>query len=137
MKSEELHVLLIGIDAYDGGGSLRGCVNDVDAVQGILLDRLGVPARRVTRLVSPRYGARHDTRIAGRLPTLAAIREELRRLAGDEVTPSERVFIYYSGHGTRLVLEDAEGRRFPREALLPKDKVRGPDTRFLPDWELN
>jgi hypothetical protein len=23
-----LHVLLIGIDAYDGGGSLNGCVND-------------------------------------------------------------------------------------------------------------
>ena len=43
MKPDELHVLLIGIDAYDGRGPLQGCVNDVDAVQGVLLDRLGVP----------------------------------------------------------------------------------------------
>ncbi|MGY1670336.1 caspase family protein [Geodermatophilus sp. SYSU D00710] len=137
MNPDELHVLLIGIDAYDGGGSLQGCVNDVDAIQGILLDRLGVPAERVTRLVSPRSSADHDTRIEGHLPTLAAITAALDRLAGDEVAPTDRVFIYYSGHGTQLVLEDAEGRRFPREALLPKDKVRGPDTVVLADWELN
>jgi hypothetical protein len=137
MNPDELRVLLIGIDAYDGGGSLRGCVNDVDAVQGVLLDRLGVPAERVTRLVSPRFGAVHDTRIEGRLPTLATIRGELDRLAGDEVAPSDRVLIYYSGHGTQFVLEDAEGCRFPREGLLPKDKVRGPETLVLADWELN
>ena len=137
MKPDQLHVLLIGIDAYDGGGSLLGCVNDVDAIQGILLDGLGVPVERVTRLVSPRSGAVHDTRIAGRLPTLAAITGELDRLAGAEVAPHERVFVYYAGHGTQLVLEDDEGRRFPREGLLPKDKVRGPDTAVLADWELN
>jgi hypothetical protein len=137
MNPSELHVLLIGIDAYDGGGSLRGCVNDVDAIQAILLDRLKVPAERVTRLVSPRSAADQDTRIEGSLPTLAAITGELDRLASDQVKPTERVFIYYSGHGTQLILEDDEGRRFPREAILPKDKVRGPDTIVLPDWELN
>jgi hypothetical protein len=137
MRPEQLHVLLIGIDAYDGGGSLLGCVNDIDAVQGIVLDQLGVPAHRVTRLVSPRSGAVPDTRITGRLPTLAAITAELDRLASEEVAPHERVFIYYSGHGTQLVLEDDEGRRFPREGLLPKDKVRGPDTVVLADWEVN
>ena len=137
MKPDQLHVLLIGIDAYDGGGSLLGCVNDIDAIQGILLDRLGVPAERVTRLVSPRSGAVHDTRIAGRIPTLAAITGELDRLAGEQVAPHERVFVYYAGHGTQLVLEDDEGRCFPREGLLPKDKVRGLDTAVLADWELN
>jgi len=137
VNPDELHVLLIGIDAYDGGGSLRGCVNDVDAIQAILLDRLKVPAERVTRLVSPRSGADHDARIEGRLATLAAITGELDRLAGDQVAPAERVFIYYSGHGTQLVLQDDEGQRFLREAILPKDKVRGPDTVVLADWELN
>jgi hypothetical protein len=137
VNPNQLHVLLIGIDAYDGDGSLRGCVNDVDAIQGVLLDRLGVPPERVTRLVSPRTGATHDTRIAGRLPTLDAIRGELDRLAGTEVEPSDRVLIYFSGHGTQLVLEDARGYRFPREGLLPKDKVRGPQTLVLADWELN
>ena len=37
------HVLLIGIDAYDGGGMLSGCVNDIDVVQRLLIDRVGVP----------------------------------------------------------------------------------------------
>jgi len=133
---DELHVLLIGIDAYDGGGSLRGCVNDVDAVQSVLLDRLGVPAGRITRLVSPRSGASHDTRVASRIPTLAAITGELDRLA-DVVAPHERVLVHFAGHGTQVVLTDDAGRRFPREGLLPKDKVRGPDTVFLADWELN
>jgi Caspase domain len=137
MKPDELHVLLIGIDVYDGGGSLSGCVNDVDAVQGILLERLGVPADRITRLVSPHPSVVHDTRIPSRLPTLAAIVGELDRLAGDDVAPHERVFVHYSGHGAQLVLEDAERRRFPREGLLPKDKKRGAETVVLADWELN
>ena len=34
------HVLLVGIDAYDGGGSLTGCVNDIDAIQRLLIDRV-------------------------------------------------------------------------------------------------
>lgn len=133
----DLHVLLIGIDAYNGGGSLKGCVNDVDAIQGVLLDQLRVPPERIRRLVSPRTGAEHDTRIPGEIPTLENIRRELNRLGGDEVTENDRVFIFYSGHGTQLTLKDDEGRRFPREALLPKDKVRGPKRIYLPDWELN
>ncbi|WP_430784043.1 caspase family protein [Actinoplanes sp. G11-F43] len=137
MDPERLHVLLVGIDAYDGGGSLRGCVNDVDAIQGILLDRLGVPAERITRLVSPRSGVTHDNRIPGRPATLAAITAELDRLAGDAVSPGDRVFIHWSGHGTRLVLEDDEGHRFAREALLPKDRRAGRELRFLADWQLN
>ena len=89
-------MLLIGIDAYDGGGSLRGCVDDVDAVQSVLLDGLGVPAERITRLVSPRSGAFHDTRVASRIPTLAAITGELDRLA-DVVAPHERVLFHFAG----------------------------------------
>jgi hypothetical protein len=132
-----LHVLLIGIDAYDGGGSLNGCVNDVDAIQRILLNRVGVPPKSIKRLVSPRSGAVQETSIPSEIPTLLNIRAELARLGSDQIAPTDRVFIYYSGHGTQLTLRDAEGHRFPREALLPKDKVRGPETLFLPDWELN
>lgn len=132
-----LHVLLIGIDAYDGGGSLNGCVNDVDAIQRILLNRVGVPPKLIKRLVSPRTGTEHETSIPSEVPTLLNIRAELARLGSEQIAPTDRVFIYYSGHGTQLTLWDAEGHRFPREALLPKDKVRGLETLFLPDWELN
>ena len=137
MDPSQLHVLLIGIDAYDGGGSLTGCVNDVDAMQQVLLDRLGVPAERIKRLVSPRTGVRHDSRIDGELPTLDNIKRELDRLANDEAQSTDRVFIFYSGHGTQLKLKDQNGRRFAREAILPKDKVRGAGYRFLLDWEIN
>lgn len=137
MDPNQLQVLLIGIDAYDGGGSLTGCVNDVDAIQQVLLGRLGVPAERIRRLVSPRTDARHDSRIDSELPTLDNIKRELDRLASDEVKSEDRVFIFYSGHGTQLKLKDQSGRRFAREALLPKDKVRGADYRFLLDWEIN
>src|SRR5262249_1339482 len=44
------HVLLIGIDAYEGGPSLGGCVNDIDVIQQVLVDRLGVSAGRIKRL---------------------------------------------------------------------------------------
>ena len=133
----KLHALLIGIDAYDGKGSLRGCVNDVDHIQRILLDRVGVPAELIRRLASPRPTAVHDETIKGEIPTLATIKRELERLAADEVAPVDRVFIFYSGHGTQLTLRDARGKRYPREALLPKDKVDGSRPRYLLDWELN
>ena len=60
------HVLLIGIDAYDGGGMLTGCVNDIDAIQRLLIDRVGVMPDRITRLAAPRTGGRaRDGRTGG------------------------------------------------------------------------
>lgn len=125
------HVLLIGIDAYDGGGSLNGCVNDVDDIFRVLTTRVGIGADRITRLTSP------PRRPGDRVPTLDAMRTELARLASAEVAPGDRVLVYYSGHGTQCIVAGQDGKRFSREALLPKDKIRGPERRFLFDWELN
>ena len=63
------HVLLIGIDAYDGGGMLTGCVNDIDVVQRFLVDRVGVPRAHIRRLAAPRTGAPHETDVPEELPT--------------------------------------------------------------------
>jgi hypothetical protein len=123
------HVLLIGIDAYDGGGSLTGCVNDIDEVQHVLTEHVGIGGDRITRLASP------VRKPGDSLPTLEAIRRELVRLA--DVDPGDRVLIYYSGHGTQCILAGRDGKRFSREALLPKDKVHGPKRRYLFDWQLN
>jgi hypothetical protein len=131
------HVLLIGIDAYDGGGMLTGCVNDIDAIQRLLIDRVGVPRDQITRLAAPRTDAKHETDVSASLPTLDCLRAEFTRLGSDVVGPDDRVFIYYSGHGTQCIVADGSGQRFSREALLPKDKVRGVERRFLFDWELN
>jgi hypothetical protein len=131
------HVLLIGIDAYDGGGMLTGCVNDIDVIQGLLIKRVGVAAGHITRLAAPRTGALHDVGVPEELPTLANMRAALTRLGSDEVSAKDRVFIYYSGHGTQCLVADGDGRRFSREALLPKDKKSGAKYRLLFDWELN
>lgn len=135
------HVLLIGIDAYDGGASLRGCVNDIDVIQRLLIDKVGVHPTRITRLVSPHSGTTHvvDEGIVERNATLENIRAELTRLGSDEVHGDDRVFIYYSGHGTQIKVVDPQtGTTYVREALVPRDHiVRVVKRQYLFDWELN
>lgn len=134
------HVLLIGIDAYSGCPPLRGCVNDIDAVQRVLIDRLGVAGTDIRRLASPLSGTVHpvDEGVTERQATLAAIREELARLGSDEVEEQDRVFIYHAGHGTQVrVVEPGTGTIHTREALLPRDHVVDLTPQFLFDWELN
>jgi hypothetical protein len=130
------HVLLIGIDAYDGGAALNGCVNDIDAVQRFLIDRVRIEPGRITRLAAPRPGAAHETAVPHAAPTLDHVRGALAGLGEpDRVAPGDRVLVYYSGHGTQCQVEDGRGRRFSREALLPSD--HGGGERYLFDWELN
>lgn len=131
------HVLLIGIDAYDGGGMLTGCVNDIDIVQRLLIDRVGVAREQIKRLAAPRSDAPHETDVPEELPTLDNLRAALTRLGSEQVGRDDRVFIYYSGHGTQCIVADGDRRRFSREALLPKDKKHGAEYRLLFDWELN
>jgi hypothetical protein len=136
--SGRYHVLLIGVDAYDGGGSLTGCVNDIDIFQRLLIDRVGVPPEHITRLAAPRLtGGPHETDVPEELPTLENMRAALTRLGSNDVSADDRVFIYYSGHGTQCLVDGGDGRRFSREALLPKDKKCGAEYRLLFDWELN
>ena len=51
--------------------------------------------------------------------------------------PDDRVFIYYSGHGTRAAVRDPDGHTAYREALVPVDIEDGPEPRLLLDHELN
>jgi uncharacterized caspase-like protein len=131
------HVLLVGIDAYDGGGMLTGCVNDIDIVQRLLVDRVRVPREHIKRLAAPRTDTAHETDVPETLPTLENLRAALTDLGKEDVRPQDRVFIYYSGHGTQCILAGSDQRRFSREAILPKDKKAGADYRLLFDWELN
>lgn len=129
------HVLLIGIDAYDGGALLSGCVNDIDAIQRVLIDRVKVDKRHIRRLAAPLDDRESD--VESGEPTLANIRAALEALGGDEVGPQDRVFIYYSGHGTQLKVDGPNGVGHVREALLPTDYVGIPTNQYLFDWEFN
>lgn len=130
----QYRVLLIGIDDYHKR-PLQGCVNDIDAMQAILLDGVGVPTDRIRRLASPR-NAKHSTLVPQEPATLDNIRNALAALVRD-AQEGERIFIYYAGHGARAPFERGDGFVFHRESLVPEDVDRGPDKRLLADYELN
>jgi hypothetical protein len=133
------HVLLVGIDRYPSGyNSLGGCVNDIDAIERLLLEPpgIGVPPEqiRVTRLAA----ARGDQMSASRFrtetlpPTKANLVQALTALAGPEIQPSDRVLIYYAGHGDQK--RWTSGSLVWHEALVPQD---GHEVEYLFDVELN
>lgn len=133
-----MHALLIGIDNYTGVTPLAGCVNDIDAIQRILIDKLKVAKEDIRRLVSPLEPERHETDV----PSVPATREnlirELRRLGDSDVQPEARIFIYYSGHGVTQQVED-RGVRAAHEGLVPVDAFFHDHVvqRILWDVELN
>lgn len=131
--TRKYHVLLVGIDAYVKK-PLRGCVNDIDAIQRLLLGPgVGLAATSIQRLASPHAGARHETRIPSSPATLANLRAALAELGTAKVAPGDRVFIYYSGHGFRFAGTSTE-RAVHREALAPADCHAG---HLLWDHQLN
>ena len=137
MESPHYRAVLIGIDDYPRK-PLGGCVNDIDQIERILLDRLNVPAERITRFAAPAARAASTTRLESRNPTRDELRSFLEGLAG-EVGPADAVFLYYSGHGSRVTTE-VNGQRISREALVPVDYWNEEDPqhqRLLYDYELN
>src|SRR5512140_928600 len=98
-EAASYHVLLIGIDDY-AKKPLSGCVNDIDAVQQILLERAKVPRERILRLASPRSQAAHSTEVPAQPATLANLRSAFAVIA-KRAQEGDRVFIHFSGHGAR------------------------------------
>ena len=88
------HALLIGIDKY-AQRPLQGCVNDIDAVQDLLTQRLRISAQRLRKLVAPHDDAQRIATPGEALPTYAAIVAALKDLAGPSVQPGDRVMQDY------------------------------------------
>ena len=118
------HALLIGVDAYTVK-PLHGCVNDIDAIQRILIDQAGISPERITRLTSAHDGTAHETTVPGAPATLANVRAAFDTLGSDRVAPGDQVFIYYAGHGGRQQV-NADTPTMHRESLLPVDFNAGP-----------
>ena len=134
--TERYHALLIGIDNYPGHTPLKGCVNDVDAVQGLLLDGLGLSPDDIVRLDAPRPDTTHDTRVPREHATLANIEAALDQLASSRVAAGDRVFLYFSGHGYCRPRADG-GRTMQQEALVPMDVMGDGFYRMLFDYQIN
>ncbi|MEZ4456384.1 MAG: caspase family protein [Gemmatimonadales bacterium] len=131
------HVLLIGIDAYGGAvQELDGCVNDIDAIQRILLDRAGISPDEITRLVSAHPDTEHEATVPEQPATNDNIRAALEALGSSRVKAADRVFIYFAGHGGRLEVVDGDLTAH-RESLLPVDCGSWQEGPFIFDYELN
>ena len=133
----DYHILLIGIDAY-AVKPLRGCVNDIDAIQKLLLgNKVQVPHQNIVRLASPHPSSAHETAVADKPATLANICAALEDLGSSKVKEGDRIFLYYSGHGVRTPISTPAGV-FNREALVPVDFNEKPEGyQFLYDFDLN
>ena len=130
--------LLIGIDSYTRK-PLNGCVNDIDAIQRILVNsRVGIREENIKRLASPHLNAKHNTTVAEKPATLANIRAALAELGSEQVAKGDHVFIYYSGHGSRVRVLTPDKNAFYRESLVPVDFNVLPDQcQLMLDFELN
>ena len=81
--------LLVGINRYpDPAHHLRGCVNDIRAVEALLRGPFGFPSAGITVL-------------RDQAATTAAIRRELARLTAGAGEGDVLVF-HYSGHGSQV-----------------------------------
>ncbi|KAL8366253.1 hypothetical protein RB595_004835 [Gaeumannomyces hyphopodioides] len=121
--------VLIGIDCYHRPGqppttrrynsardeieypNLRGCVNDVLAVEHYLLNTLQVPPQNIVKLLAPNPGrGTHGWPLPATWiePTYDRIVHELRKVSGDAKSGKESgtragdlVYVHFSGHGAR------------------------------------
>lgn len=117
--------LLIGIDQYPnlgGNAQLAGCVNDVEAIAGLLISRFAFPAANVERLLD---GAATQAGIR------AALEGLIERVGADDV-----VVIHYSGHGSRMA--DPQAPDGMDETIVPSDSGRAPlPNRDIRDTEIH
>lgn len=127
-----LHALLIGIDGYPPPLTpLGGCVNDIEAFEQLLRERLRPEGLEIRRLTAPAKDKVKKDLTGECLPTRDAILAELRRLDTELVGPGDRVLIYYSGHGSMDLIE---GLGAYYEGLVPWDRQQAG---LIYDCELN
>ncbi|MFC2037895.1 caspase domain-containing protein [Chloroflexota bacterium] len=116
--------LLVGINEYprlEDKAQLRGCLNDVDAIEKLLAgEQFGFPPDHVLKLTSP---AGDSALLATRDNILAAFRTHL---AGNEaIAAGDAVVFYYSGHGSQIPDVHNDEEDGADETLVPCDV--GPD----------
>ncbi len=88
--------LLIGINAYTNPEvpQLRGCLNDVRSMQGLLTNTLGFAAKNIHSLTDGKA-------------MKAAVQQEMKWLF-QGAKPGDRVLLHFSGHGSYVPSADDE-----------------------------
>jgi caspase domain-containing protein len=117
--------LLIGINEYPSLGSqsyLKGCLNDVEAMSGVLVEKFRFPQENLAIL---RDGE------ATRDGILTAMNDLTGRVGKDDV-----VVFHYSGHGSRMRDLNGEGEDGMDETIVPYDSGRSTENRDIRDGEI-
>ena len=110
-------------EVYRSKVRLDGCVNDVEAMTTVLVERLGVPRENIVTLA----GWPDDP--AAR-PTEANVRAALAALAQRTYQSGDRVIVHYSGHGVQQPDDDGDEADGLDEAWLLADGRKDPKTAF-------
>ncbi len=117
--------LLIGIDKYRSGeiSQLKGCVNDVELMEKILVSKFNVSSENIKVLKNEQ---------ATHAKIVSAIQTHLIAKA----KPNEVVILHFSGHGSQM--RDADGDEIDHldETLVPHDS-RTPGVFDITDDEIN
>lgn len=141
-----LYALLIGINCYppnklpDGGSyrSLKGCVRDINLIEGFLKGELDVPSEHILKLTSTasQQDSSQPIESGDQLPTRQNIVNSLHQLG--RIAPSgSLVYIHYSGHGGRAktLFPDVKGEDGIDEGLVPTD-IGAHDGQYVRDLEI-
>lgn len=100
--------VLCGVNAYQvPGADLRGCVNDVDNMKGVLTDLYDFAEEDVEVLID------HDA-------TKAAIQDALETLVG-EAAAGDVLYFHFSGHGSNVPDQDGDEADERDEIFCPTD----------------
>ncbi|KAL8365085.1 hypothetical protein RB595_004077 [Gaeumannomyces hyphopodioides] len=119
--------------------TLRGCVNDVLAVEQYLIDTINVNPEQVTKLLAPEPGRKYLSQLPTdtyRSPTYDNIVDALKVPEGAK--QGDFVYIHFSGHGARAttVFPELKDRAADDEdhVLVPSDITRG--GKYIRDLEM-
>lgn len=97
-SSKQIHALILAAGEYTAPGvtPLKGVVHDIQTAKEIAV-RLGVPDTNLTVVQNKEL-------------TLQGIRAAFKTLE-ERIAPGDDVFVYYSGHGARQLIQGARGDR--------------------------
>ncbi|MCE7984845.1 MAG: caspase family protein [Caldilinea sp. CFX5] len=133
-NTSELYALLVGIDRYDPRSrvpNLRGCVNDVAAIDELLQRTFAVPAANIRQLTNE--AATHQ---AIKLAFRHFLIEKAKAWAqAGRHGPPPAFLFHYSGHGSQARDETGTEPDGMDETLVAHDS-RLPGIYDIKDWEL-
>ena len=140
-----LYALLIGIDYYFPNNineakqypRLRGCVHDIECVEGLLIHKMNMRQENIIKLTSSKANYSDKPSESPEIwPTYKNIVAALYNII-TIAQPGDQVYIHYSGNGGRIksLLPEIKGKDGLDNILVPVS-IDTNETRYLRDIEI-